>query len=449
MLARLLRPSAAAFRPSVAAALGACALACTAPAGAAGAAGRAGSAAATPAPPLGGVNVEGMGPHAPPAEAERDISLARALHAKALRIELPWAVLEPTGPGALNPAVLPFLDRLFGEAAADGIKVIAFVDITPCWASSAPEDLRHGCGPGGGQSFRWPPANPADYAAVMRRLAERYGNSIGALEVWNEPDQANEKYFAGPEKPERYAALLKAAYTAVKQVSPGIPVLAGSLVGVQGGFLKALYADGIKGYYDGIAVHFYTLTLAAIRAYRALQLSNGDTTPLWLDEFGWPSCYPQRKLDEEQACVTPAVQASNIRSLFHALSSTGYVAAMTIYDLHDERVDKFGLLSVNGARKPSFRALASVLASPFGPQSPVTLSLRRIGGHVVARGSGPVGDYMQLEAVKGRLRFKASFTLDRFNQYQLALPRVLGTRGVRVLVYQEWGGVGKGVQRRI
>ncbi len=97
----------------------------------------------------------------------------------------------------------------------------------------------------------------------MRRLAERYGNEIRALEVWNEPDQSNELYFAGPNKPERYAALLKAAYVAVKQADPNIAVLAGSLVGVQGGFLKALYQNGIQGYYDGLSVHFYTLTLAA------------------------------------------------------------------------------------------------------------------------------------------------------------------------------------------
>jgi hypothetical protein len=438
-------------RPILTVAIGACALACAAPAGAAGRAGSPSAASATaPAPamaPLGGINVGGLGAHATPAEADSEIAGARALGAKIVRIELTWAALEPTGPGQLNPAVLPFLDRFFADAASAHIEVIGLVDVTPCWASSAPEELRHACAPGADrQAFRWPPANPADYAAVMRRLAERYGNEIRALEVWNEPDQSNELYFAGPNKPERYAALLKAAYVAIKAADPNIAVLAGSLVGVQGGFLKALYQNGIQGYYDGLSVHFYTLTLAAIRTYHALQLSNGDATPLWLDEFGWPSCYPQQKLQQEQACVTPAVQASNIRSLFHALSRTSYVAAMTIYDMADTPGENFGVISDRGARKPSFRALAGVLASPFGNQSPISLSLRRAGSRLIARGSGPVGDYMQLEAVKGALRFKASFTLDRFNQYQLALPSVLGTRGVRVSVYQEWAGPAKAVR---
>ena len=223
----------------------------------------------------------------------------------------------------------------------------------------------------------WPPSNPADYAALVGALAERYGKKMTALEVWNEPDQANERYFAGPHKAERYAALLKAAYTAIKQVDPNIKVLAGSLVGSNGVFLRLLYAAGIKGYYDGLAVHFYTLTLASIRAIRAVQLANGDTTPLWLDEFGWTGCYPRRKDQEEQACVTPAVQAQNITNIFRALGPTSYVAAATLYELQDGGGDSFGVLTERAAAQAGFLALSRVLARRSGKQS--TLGLRRPG----------------------------------------------------------------------
>ena len=106
----------------------------------------------------------------------------------------------------------------------------------------------------------------AHYAAFVALLAQRYGDQLAAIEVWNEPDQANEHYFAGPEKPQRYAAILRAAYPAIKQAAPSVPVLGGSLVGSNGLFLRALYAAGIKGYYDGLAVHFYNLVarLAAL-----------------------------------------------------------------------------------------------------------------------------------------------------------------------------------------
>jgi polysaccharide biosynthesis protein PslG len=271
-----------------------------------------------------------------------------------------------------------------------------------------------------------------------------------AFEVWNEPDQINERYFAGPEKPARYAALLAAAYTAIKQANPAVEVLGGSLVGSNGVFLKLLYRAGIKGHYDGLAVHFYTLSLAALRATRAVQLANGDSAPLWLDEFGWPDCWPHRKIEEEQPCVTAAVQARNLANTYRALASASYVAAATMYDMQDSGGESFGVLTARGKRKRSYSALAGVLSSPIGPLSPVTMRLRSSGGRVVASGSGPVGDFMRLEAFQGStLRYRAIFTLDRLDRFRIALPRVLGTHGLRVRVYQEWGGATRAAQRSI
>jgi len=227
-------------------------------------------------------------------------------------------------------------------------------------------------------------------------------------------------------------------------------VIAGSLVGSNGVFLRALYEAGIKGYYDGLAIHYYNLTLASVRAIRAVQLANGDQTPLWLDEFGWTSCFPRLRIQAEQPCVTEAIQASDLRDILRALSPTSYIAAEVIYKLRDSPSENFGVLFHSGAHKRSFRALAKVFASPFGPVSRVRLKLQRRSGRVLASGSGPVGDFMQLEAFKsGKLRYRATFVLDRFNRYSIRLPRTLGTRGLRVRVYQFWSGPARGAQRRI
>jgi polysaccharide biosynthesis protein PslG len=402
-------------------------------------------------PPLGGINADGLGYRSTAAEADRTLAAARALRVRVLRVELPWAVLEPRSEGSLDTRALAYTDRLINGAAAAGMGVVAVIDGTPCWASSAPARLRHRCSPGRRSAANtWPPSQPDTYAAFMRLLAERYGSKLTALEVWNEPDQANQKYFAGPAKPQRYAAILRAAYTAIKQVDPEIKVLAGSLVGANGVFLRALYAAGIRGYYDGLGVHFYTLTLGSIRAFHQVQLANGDHTPLWLDEFGWTSCYPRKRVEEQQACVTRAIQARNVTNVYRALSGVGYVAAVTLYELQDEGREQFGVLTWRGRRKPAFRALARVLASPSGRESRVTLHLRRAHGRVIAHGSGPVGDYMQLEAFRGStLRYRALFILDRFNRYSIALPRVLGRHGLRVRVYQYWAGPARGAQRSI
>jgi hypothetical protein len=435
-------------KSALALALGLCMLAWLAPAGDAR---RGGSAHPSSVAPLGGVNIGGLDYGSLPAEVDRAIAVARQLHASVVRAEVPWSVLEPRGPAQIDPHALAVTDRLVGDAAAAGIRVIMTADSTPCWASSAPASLLRACRPGRASNANaWPPSSPADYAAFVAYLAQRYGTRLAAIEIWNEPDQANQDYLAGPDKPQRYAAILQAAYPAIKQANPHVPVLAGSLVGSNGAFLRALYAAGIKGYYDGLAVHFYNLTLASLRSIHEVQLANGDTTPLWLDEFGWSSCWPRQKVQQEQACVTAQTQAANIANAYRTLARTTYVAAAVIYKLQDSARENFGVLSASGADKPAFVAFAGALASPFGSVSQVTLSLRQQGRDVVASGSGPVGDFMKLEAFQGSvLRYRTLFTLDRFNRYSIALPSVLGTHGLQVRVFQYATGLGKDAQKRI
>ena len=140
----------------------------------------------------------------------------------------------------------------------------------------------------------------------------------------------------------------------------------------------------------------------------------------------------------------------NITNIFRSLARTPYVAADVLYQLRGSTPENFGVLNANGTRKPAFAALSKVFTSPFGPVSPVTLSLRKQGSRVRASGSAPVGDYMELEAFRGStLRYHALFTLNRFNRYSIALPSVLGTSGLRVRVYQFWAGLGRSAQRTI
>ncbi len=399
--------------------------------------------------PLGGVNIVAVGA-APLAGADQAIAQAHALHAQLVRTEVPWSSIEPLRSGQRAPAALAFMDRLVADAASAGIKVLMMVDHTPCWASSAPASILRTCR--GGESRKasaWPPREPSTYASFVAFLAQRYGSRLGAIEVWNEPDQANQFYFAGPEKPKRYAAILRAAYPAIKQADPSLPVLGGSLVGSNGVFLRALYAAGIKGYYDGLSVHFYSLVLGSLRSIHEVQLANGDQKPVWLNEFGWSSCLP-RKIEQEQGCVTQKTQAENLANTFRELAHTPWVAAEVVYKLQGFAAEDFGVLSASGRRKPSFAALAGVLQSPFGPVARITLHLSRRGSSVVASGTGPVGDYMGLQVYQGpTLRFKALFTLDRYNRFSVTLPVVLGQSGLRVVVFQFWAGQGLGAQQSI
>jgi hypothetical protein len=402
------------------------------------------------ATPLGGINIPGLGGSSNASKVDHEIALARSLHAKIVRVDFPWATLEPHGP-QLDPQALAIADRLVADAAAAGIKVAATVASTPCWASSAPSHLLAKCRAGRSEAAQaWPPRDPNAYARVLAALAARYGSRLAAIEVWNEPDQVNENYLAGPDKVRAYAAMLRAAYPAVKLADPTLPVLGGSLVGSNGAFLKALYKAGIKGYYDGLSVHFYHLTLASLRSIREVQSANGDSRPLWLDEFGWTSCWPRRRTEQEQACVTAQTQARNLRDSVREIARAPYIAAAMVYKLHDSGAEDFGMLSSAGSRKPAFKALSEAFDRPLGPVSPVTLSLRRSGSSVLASGEAPVGDFMVLEAFQGGvLRYRAIFIQDRFDRFSVPLPPVLGTSGLRVRVFQLWQGAGHAVQRSI
>jgi hypothetical protein len=400
---------------------------------------------------VGGVSIGSVDRAASPREIDRSVTVAHQLHAQVLRVEVPWSVMEPRGSAELDPRALAYTDRVAQDAAAQGIKLIMMLQSTPCWASSAPASLLRRCSPlGASKANSWPPTQPADFATFAALLAKRYGPQLDAIEIWNEPDQSNEEYFAGPSKPARYAALLRAAYPAIKQANPGVEVLGGSLVGSNGAFLRALYAAGIKGSYDALSVHYYNLTVASLRSIHEVQLANGDTTRLWLDEFGWTSCWPRRRIQQEHGCVPAATQAANISNTYRTLSRTAYVAAAVLYKLRDSHDEEFGVLHSNWTRKTSFSAFSHVLASPFSAVSPVTLALRSSGRSVIASGSAAVGDFMELEAFEnGLLRYRALFTLDRFNRYSITLPSVLGTHGLRVRVFQYRTGAARSAQRNI
>ena len=216
---------------------------------------------------IGGVNIGSVQSGSIPSQADRSIAVAHQLHAKVVRMEVPWSVIEPLGPGQIDPRALAYTDRLAADAAGAGMRLIMLVQSSPCWASSAPAAVLRACVGGKvSKANSWGPADPEAFAAFVAYLAQRYGPQLAAIEIWNEPDQSNEAYFAGPNKAVRYAAMLRAAYPAIKRANPSVMVLGGSLVGSNGAFLRALYAAGIKGFYDGLAVHFYNLTLASLRS---------------------------------------------------------------------------------------------------------------------------------------------------------------------------------------
>jgi hypothetical protein len=379
------------------------------------------------------------------AAVDNSLDRAKQLGAKLIRVEVLWSDLEPRASGVRDQGVLARTDRIVADAAARGMRVLLLVDGTPCWASTAPADERAGCDgadPNRRAVTSYPPRDPADYVAVSTFLADRYGTKLAAFEIWNEPDQSNELYWAGPDKVKRYVALAQAVYGPMKVANPRLTVLAGSFVGTDGKWLQALYDAGIKGSYDALSVHFYDLPLEALRTTRAVQRKNGDAKPMWLAEFGFSSCYAHGRKDaaKDHVCLTRSGQAHALTDLLGAISGVSWIKAAVVYTLDDESTAyQFGLFDAKGRRKPAGTAVQRAFTGKRMKVTKPTLRLSRSGGRVVVRASGSWVEVYGLRVrVHGVLRYRAYLRTDRFGAMRVVLPKALGTTGVSVSLQGRW-----------
>jgi polysaccharide biosynthesis protein PslG len=376
-------------------------------------------------------------PVAPGPRAAAELSQAQALGATEVQVFAQWSYIEAAGPGVYNQRALEQLDSVVDGAAALGLKVTLRARGTPCWASTEPPEAkakRPDLCPA------YPPADTGRFGSFVGFLANRYAGKLAAIEIWAEEDHADGQHFAGPDAPGHYAALLKSAYAAVQQSSAPVPVLIGALVGAEGAFLKALYKDGVKGHYDGIAVDFYDLVLASLRAIHQVQLANGDHTPLWLEEFGWTTCSTPRSLAEEYfVCVSPKQQAQNLDDIVRALAMVSWVQGMNVFTLRDNPSLHFGISSEEGSPKAAFTTLEQEWHShPPSPRG-MTLRITGHGGRATVRGTAPVGDTIEL-TVKPRghgKSYHANLRLTVNGGFSWRLPRPVG-RGWRVTAQQAW-----------
>jgi hypothetical protein len=392
--------------------------------------------------------VQGVPATASASQQQVDTALdaAKAAHAKVIRIEVLWSLLEPAAAGQRDPRELAALDRAVKGAAQRGMKTLLMVDSTPCWASTY--DHKGSCAGGAAETAkatRYPPADVSRYVDVSTFLTQRYAADLAAFEIWNEPDQANELYWAGPNKIKGYVAMAKAVYPALKQVAPKVPVLAGSFVGANGKWLQALYDAGIKGTYDALSVHFYDVPLSALTTTRAVQKKNHDSKPMWLAEFGFTSCYAKGgaafKIDH--ACNTRAGQAHNLVDTLKSIQKVSWVKAAIVYTINDQSdAYQFGLLTGTGAKKPAFAAVRDVFSGrKRAVTKPKMQRLTAKGGRVTVAGTATQTEFLKLTVwVNGQKRFWAILRTDRFGAYRLKLPAALGTSGIKARLTGPWTG---------
>lgn len=334
------------------------------------------AAPAAAAPKYLGVQVHPLWAGVTEAQMLRELDHLADLKVNVARADVGWSSLQGHSRDRWESWYVDKLDAFVAAAHERGIRVIATLTETPCWASTAPARLKQGC-----EGAWWerqvqdyPPADPFDFGRAAKFLTDRYGRRLAAVEIWNEPNLSYEFIAPPARKAARYAALVRATYPLAKQGHPGVPVLAGSTAYADVKFLRRLYRAGIAGAHDGISIHPYSdgrgpaseaapahLEFApGIRSVRAAQIAAGQRRPLWLTEYGFTAC---------SWCGSLAEQATLIADTTRAIPQFSFVRGATLYQLRDTATapdsweDNFGLLRENFAKRPAYAAFKQAVAA--------------------------------------------------------------------------------------
>jgi hypothetical protein len=218
-----------------------------------------------------------------------------------IRVFVPWGLVDAFGPSQPGSLSWSLLDTVMQSAKEHGMGVLAEVDSTP------PGGVAPGT-PSGGNT-----PDPAKFAAFMKKFVTKYGETVSAYEIWNEP---NGILSSNPINPAAYAALVKAAYQAIKPLDPTATVVAGAVGHVVTfgnvtmdpvDFVKAMIAADptIGQYFDALSYHPYDVSLpfsqgninpnsgwwASDTAFNQLKdlVKLFPTKKVWITEFGVPT----------------------------------------------------------------------------------------------------------------------------------------------------------------
>jgi hypothetical protein len=320
-----------------------------------------------------------------------------------VRMFLTWPDLQPSR-GVWAPNWVAYYEQAFSALPA-GTKVILDVVNTPRWET-------------GSTNPHAPPANPAEYAAFVGALAQKWAGRVAAYEIWNEEDHS--RWWAGGPDAPAYARLLKAAYPAVKAADPSATVVLGGMTGNDYSFLEGVYQAGGKGSFDAVGVHTDTScnilspyrflrgedgrmiddSFLAYREVHATMLANGDDKPIWMTETSWrttsATCSEGTWAGKKAEGVTEAQQATFLSQAYHCLAQDPYVQVALWFPLQDEGGISAGLMRSNGSHKPSFEAmkayasLGDQLTEPCGVTTGPAISVLSPGSHRSYTGPMPI-----------------------------------------------------------
>ncbi|MCZ4560889.1 cellulase family glycosylhydrolase [Rhodococcus sp. IEGM 1401] len=298
------------------------------------------------------------------ADLGREMDGIRSVGGSWIRLEISWQKVEPVQ-GQRNWAPI---DRLVNAAAARGLAILGLPTYAPAWATN-PQANAYTLGS---------PRNPDEFGNFAAAAATRYGNRISTWEIWNEPNLA---YFHNPSPTGKsYLPTLKAAYTAIKAVQPQSTVIAAGLANSADwafgssplAFARALYSNGGKPFFDGLALHPYPAGVtppagvywAQISQLYALMNSKGDGgKKIWITEFGVPT---------QTNGATEAKQSEIVLAALREAGKLPYVAGVFIHTFRNtgtnagDAESNFGLLKRDFTPKQAFNDIRAAAGMAVG-----------------------------------------------------------------------------------
>jgi hypothetical protein len=332
--------------------------------------------------------------------------LLESLHVQVIRLNLYWggpsgvAKRRPfNGADPNDPAYdWKAYDRVIGDAAQSGIKVVLTIFGTPAWAN-------------GGKGRNHAPANVADLRKFAFAAATRYsgtwttlgGQPLPVVRFWTAWNEPNNPVFLSPQyrrvgnrwviqSARDYARICAAVYAGVHAAIPGQVQVACGMTAPRGnnaprssppsvspiGFLIALKKAGLRRF-DAYAHHpYYTYPgetpssaprSASGSTPTAVTLGNIDVLlanlkrlygrkPLWITEYGYQTNPPDPIFG-----VSWAKQAAYLTEAFAIARRNPSIDMMLWFLLKDEpRLSGWqsGLMTAAGKRKPAFAAFQRV-----------------------------------------------------------------------------------------
>lgn len=205
------------------------------------------------------------------ADAEEEFGIFRDLGLGAVRVSIPWKIVEPRQ-GEWDFRIP---DRVFELAEPSGVEILLSLgcDQTPAWGTPV---SRH----------------QEAFLSFLRQCAERYGRKVRHIEIFNEPNLL--RFWQEPPNPEAYAELLKKAAAVVRRSAPNVKIVYGGLDGADARYLEATLKSGVADSFDIMNIHPYQwyhfpeskLAFEIGRIRRTMERYGIGERPLWITEIG-------------------------------------------------------------------------------------------------------------------------------------------------------------------